>query len=64
MYNDKHWASDVVVGAAIGTFVGQKVVRYHRTHPGNRVDRWLLSASLAPAARGGGRVVRLALVPW
>lgn len=52
MYNNKHWASDVLVGAAVGTFVGQKVVRYHRTRPGNRVDRWLLRASLTPNAAG------------
>ena len=63
MYNDQHWASDVLVGAAIGTFVGQKVVRYHRTHPDNRVDRWFLAASVVPAASGGGRLVRLGLVP-
>jgi membrane-associated phospholipid phosphatase len=62
IYHDKHWASDVVVGAAIGTFVGRKVVRYHRSHPRNRVDRWLLAGSLVPAA-GGGRLVRFALVP-
>ena len=42
MYNNKHWASDVVMGAAIGTFSGMKVVRYHHSHPGNRIDRWLL----------------------
>ena len=63
MYNDQHWASDVLVGAAIGTFVGQKVVRYHRTHPGNRIDRWFLAASLGPAPAGGGRLLRVGLVP-
>jgi membrane-associated phospholipid phosphatase len=42
MYNNKHWASDVVMGAAIGTFAGTKVVRYHHSHPGNRIDKWLL----------------------
>jgi membrane-associated phospholipid phosphatase len=62
MYNRKHWASDVMVGAAVGTFVGQKVVRYHRTHPRNRVDRWFLSASVVPTATGG-HTVRLGLVP-
>ena len=30
----------------IGTFAGTKVVRYHRTHPGNRLDRWLLKAQV------------------
>ena len=52
MYNNRHWASDVMLGAAIGTFAGTKVVRYHRTHPGNRVDRWLLNASWSPADGG------------
>ena len=42
MYNNAHWASDVVMGAAIGTFAGTKVVRYHHSHPGNRIDKWLL----------------------
>jgi membrane-associated phospholipid phosphatase len=51
MYNDKHWASDVVLGAAIGTFSGIKVVKYQHTHQGNRLDRWLLSAT--PVVRSG-----------
>jgi membrane-associated phospholipid phosphatase len=46
MYNNRHWASDVITGAMIGTFAGTKVVRYHRTHPGNRLDRWLLKAEV------------------
>lgn len=53
MYNNKHWASDVLVGAAIGTFAGTKIVRYHHSHPDNRVDKWLLSASISPASTGG-----------
>ena len=52
MYNNRHWASDVILGAAIGTFAGTKVVRYHRTHPGNRLDRWLLNASVSPSDFG------------
>ena len=49
MYDNRHWASDVIMGAAIGTFAGTKVVRYHRTHPDNRLDRWLLNASVSPS---------------
>jgi membrane-associated phospholipid phosphatase len=51
MYNNAHWASDVAVGAAIGTFSGIKVVRYAHGHTNNLIDRWLLAArpSLAPA---------------
>jgi hypothetical protein len=37
------------MGAAIGTFAGMKVVRYHRTHPGNKVDKWFLGASADPS---------------
>lgn len=29
IYDNKHWASDVFMGAAIGYFVGKAVVRYH-----------------------------------
>ena len=45
MYDDKHWASDIVMGAAVGTFAGLKVVRFNHTHVGNRLDRWLLGGS-------------------
>lgn len=39
MYNDKHWASDVALGAAIGTLSGRLVVRYAHGRPGNFIDR-------------------------
>jgi membrane-associated phospholipid phosphatase len=42
VYNNAHWASDVVVGAAIGTFTGWKVARYTHQHPGNTLDRIFL----------------------
>ena len=56
MYTNFHWASDVVMGAAIGTFAGVLINRYHRTHPDNWFDNALLpdegrgnpTASLAP----------------
>ena len=54
MYDNRHWASDVMMGAAIGTFAGNKVVRYfHRTNPDNKFDQWLLGTSLHPAEGGG-----------
>ncbi|MFL5616038.1 MAG: phosphatase PAP2 family protein [Gemmatimonadaceae bacterium] len=53
MYNNRHWASDVMMGAAIGTFAGNKVVRYHhRVHPDNKFDKWLLGGSLHQNAVG------------
>lgn len=45
MYNNMHWASDVLGGAAIGTLFGLKVVKYHHSHPGNRIDRALLKGN-------------------
>lgn len=53
MYNNQHWASDVLIGAAIGTFAGLKVVRYHDSHPGNRFDRIFLTGALVPEPDGG-----------
>jgi membrane-associated phospholipid phosphatase len=41
VYGERHWPSDVIVGALIGTSAGMKVVRYNHNHPRNRVDRWL-----------------------
>jgi membrane-associated phospholipid phosphatase len=62
MYHNKHWASDVVMGAAIGTFSGLKVVKYTHDHPRNRLDRIMLGASAAPNAQGGMTVIWSA--PW
>ncbi len=54
MYNNAHWASDVALGAAIGTFSGIKVVRYSHGHSNNFIDRWLLGFDAEPV--DGGRV--------
>jgi len=52
MYNNAHWASDVITGAAIGTMAGVFVVRWHFSHPGNSIDRVLLGGSLRQTASG------------
>jgi membrane-associated phospholipid phosphatase len=63
MYNNRHWASDVMLGAAVGIFAGNKVVRYHhRVNQDNRLDRWLLSVNVKPAP-GGGAHLGFSLVP-
>jgi len=54
MYHNKHWASDVALGAAIATFSGRKVVQYQHGHPGNRLDQLLLRTSIVPNGHGGG----------
>lgn len=53
MYHNNHWASDVALGAAIGTFSGLKVVRYSHAHPDNKLDRFILNASVFPSPGGG-----------
>jgi membrane-associated phospholipid phosphatase len=63
MYHNRHWASDVVLGAAIGTFSGRKVVLYAHGHPGNRVDRIMLDTSVIPNGDGGGMFVVSLPVP-
>jgi membrane-associated phospholipid phosphatase len=52
MYNNAHWASDIALGAAIGTFSGIKVVRYSHGHTNNFVDRWLLGTTVMAAPNG------------
>src|SRR5437868_13530267 len=42
IYNNMHWASDVMAGAAIGTIIGLKVVKYTHSNPGNRIDNKLI----------------------
>lgn len=56
MYLDQHWASDVVMGAFLGAFIGHKVVTHAHANPRNRLDRILLHTSVAPI-RGGGTAV-------
>lgn len=64
MYHNKHWASDVVLGAGIGTFVGLKTVRYTHLHPDNRLDRFILRTSVVPDGMGGAMLaVSLPLGP-
>jgi len=53
MYHNKHWTSDVVLGAGIGTFSGLKVVRYSHAHPHNFIDRVILRTAVAPNGQGG-----------
>ncbi len=53
MYLDQHWASDVVLGAFTGAFLGAKVVHHAHANRRNRLDRFLLGASVLPDGRGG-----------
>jgi membrane-associated phospholipid phosphatase len=63
MYHNQHWASDVVLGAGVGTFAGLKVVRYSHAHPDNFIDRVILKASIMPDGHGGGVLAWTVPVP-
>ena len=63
MFHNNHWASDVVLGAAIGTFSGLKVVRYSHAHPDNKLDKFMLGATVFPNASGGGTLAFSVPVP-
>ena len=63
MYHSKHWASDVALGAAIGTFSGRKVVQYAHGHPHNRIDRLILGTSVVPDGHGGA-LLAVSLPPF
>jgi membrane-associated phospholipid phosphatase len=62
MYDNQHWASDVVFGAGLGTLAGITVVQYTHNHTHNRIDRWLLSGTITPASGGGHQLV-LSILP-
>lgn len=62
MFDNRHWASDVITGAAIGTFAGLKVVHWHHAHPNNAFDRFLLGAVVVRTP-SGGTAVRFNLMP-
>ena len=51
IYNNQHWASDVMGGAAIGTLIGVKVVKFTHSHPGNHIDRELIKGKTSSPTR-------------
>ena len=60
MYDNHHWTSDVVFGAAIGAFSGWKMVQYGHDHPDSKLNRWFLAGSYTP---GAPAPLRLGLMP-
>jgi membrane-associated phospholipid phosphatase len=60
MHGDKHWLSDVTVGAGIGTVTAMAITRWHATRPDNVIDRWLLRPEVSQSQFGDARIgVRL-----
>jgi membrane-associated phospholipid phosphatase len=54
MYEDKHWASDVFMGAALGAVSGWATVRYHHHRPNNKLDRGFIGTTPIVADREMG----------
>lgn len=54
LQSNKHWLSDVFMGAGLGTLIGIKTVRFNHIHPHNRLDRFFLTATPAIIRDGGG----------
>ena len=52
MYKNKHWASDVVAAAGLGSYSAVLFDRYNEGHPGNIFERMFLPSSVVPQ-RGG-----------
>ena len=52
IYDNQHWASDVIAGAAIGTFTGIKLFRYQHSHPDNWLDKKFLRAGVSVSNNG------------
>jgi membrane-associated phospholipid phosphatase len=55
IYDNRHWASDVLLGAGIGTLVGLKVTKLAHRHEQSRKVGLLESMSVSPA-EGGVRI--------
>lgn len=63
MYLDEHWTSDIVLGAFLGVFAGQKVVTYSHEHPHNRLDNAFLGRRLDIGVTSGSRGLTLFVGP-
>jgi membrane-associated phospholipid phosphatase len=55
MHDDRHWFSDVVVGAGIGSVTAAAIHRWHATRPADAIDGFFLRPLLAPR-RDGARI--------
>lgn len=52
MYKNKHWASDIVAAAGLGTYSAVLFDRYNQGHPNNLFERAFLPVRIVPV-RGG-----------
>lgn len=54
MHDDRHWLSDVITGAGIGSVTAAAIHRWHATRPADPIDGFFLKPVLAPRRDGMG----------
>jgi membrane-associated phospholipid phosphatase len=64
MYLDEHWTSDIVMGAFLGVFAGQKAVLYSHANPNNWADRKFLPSQVRAAVVRDAGGLRFVLAPF
>ena len=64
IYKDRHWMSDVAVGALVGEYSGLIVERLNRRHPHNALERWLVPSAVVPERDTDGRGGTGVLLEW
>ena len=64
IYKDRHWVSDVAVGALLGEYSGLIVERYNRRHPHNALERWLVPSAVVPEHDTGAHGGTGLMVEW
>lgn len=59
VYHDKHWASDVTVGAVVGILSSRATLGFLHGRPGNWLDKAMLNTRIVPQAGGATVAVTL-----
>ena len=57
VYDDKHWLSDIIVGAGIGTIVGHRVVTYAHSNSSSKLNALRMHSSLGIGDGGAPLIV-------
>lgn len=52
IHKDRHWLSDVTVGAGVGTVTALAIDRWHATRPNDAIDGFFLKPVLTPLVSG------------
>lgn len=64
IYKDRHWMSDVAVGALVGEYSGLIVERINRRHPHNVLERWLAPSAVVPVRDTGAHGGTGVMLEW